>query len=104
MLLGFIEGIEEESGKSIPLQGVAAAIGISYQRLSSFIRGRASVTPELAVRLSLVFEHTNAEFWLNLQRNYDMAELRKKGLPTNTHPISWAMNGSRKESVKQNPR
>jgi addiction module HigA family antidote len=59
----------------------AAALGVSRKTLSAILNGRAGISPEMAVRLSMAFG-TSAESWLNLQTQYDLwhAEKRRKGL------------------------
>ena len=44
----------------------AKALGVSRKTLSSILNGRAGISPEMAVRLSLAFD-TTAESWLNQQ-------------------------------------
>ena len=59
----------------------ARALGISRKTLSSILNGRAGITPEMAVRLSLAFG-TSAESWMNQQTQYDLwrVERRRKKL------------------------
>ncbi len=59
----------------------ARALGVSRKTLSSILNGRAGVSPEMAVRLSIAFG-TSAESWLNQQTQYDLwlAEKRRKSL------------------------
>ncbi|HJU06008.1 MAG TPA: HigA family addiction module antitoxin [Nitrospiraceae bacterium] len=59
----------------------AEALGVSRKTLSAILNGRASVSPEMAVRLSIAFG-TSAESWLNQQTQYDLwhAERRRKQL------------------------
>ena len=59
----------------------AAALGVSRKTLSALLNGRAGVSPEMAVRLSMAFG-TSAESWLNQQMQYDLwhAERRRKTL------------------------
>ena len=49
----------------------AKALGISRKTLSAILNGRAGVSPEMAVRLSIAF-HTSSESWLNQQVQYDL--------------------------------
>ena len=49
----------------------ARALGVSRKTLSSILNGRAGITPEMAVRLSIAFG-TSAESWLNQQTQYDL--------------------------------
>ncbi len=59
----------------------AEALGVSRKTLSSILNGRAGISPEMAVRLSLAFG-TTAESWLNQQVQYDLwhAERNRKKL------------------------
>lgn len=59
----------------------AAALGVSRKTLSAVLNGRAGISPEMAVRLSLAFG-TSSESWLNQQMQYDLwhAERRRKDL------------------------
>ena len=59
----------------------AKALGVSRKTLSSVLNGRAGISPEMAVRLSIAFD-TTAESWLNQQVQYDLwvAEKRRKSL------------------------
>lgn len=59
----------------------AQALGVSRKTLSAILNGRAGISPEMAVRLSIAFD-TSAESWLNQQTQYDLwhAEQRRKQL------------------------
>ena len=59
----------------------ADALGVSRKTLSAVLNGRAGVSPEMAVRLSMAFG-TSSESWLNQQAQYDLwhAEQRRKHL------------------------
>ena len=59
----------------------AKALGVSRKTLSAVLNGRAGVSPEMAVRLSIAFD-TTAESWLSQQVQYDLwiAEKRRKSL------------------------
>ncbi len=49
----------------------ARSLGVSRKTLSSILNGRAGISPEMAVRLSIAFG-TSAESWLNQQLQYDL--------------------------------
>ena len=57
------------------------ALGVSRKTLSTILNGRAGISPEMAVRLSLAFG-TTAESWMNQQTQHDLwhAERRRKKL------------------------
>src|SRR3990170_638570 len=59
----------------------AKALGVSRKTLSGILNGRAGISPEMAVRLSIAFD-TTAESWLSQQGQYDLwqAERQRKKL------------------------
>jgi antitoxin HigA-1 len=61
----------------LSLVAAAKGLGISRQQLHSVIAGRASVTPEMAVRLEKALGST-ADTWLRMQMNYDLAQIRAR--------------------------
>lgn len=73
----------EEFLKPLGITQVAIAghIGVPLQRINEIIRGKRGVTPETAWLLSQALG-TTPEFWLNLQRNHDLAKKRpEKDVP-----------------------
>jgi len=54
----------------------ARSLGVSRKTLSSILNGRAGISPEMAVRLSIAFS-TSAESWLNQQVQYDLWHAEK---------------------------
>ena len=59
----------------------AKALGVSRKALSELVNGHARISPEMAVRLSVVFGSTTRH-WMQLQMNYDLwhAEKRREDL------------------------
>lgn len=55
----------------ITISAAAKALGVSRKTLSAIINGRAGISPEMAIRLSIAFD-TSAESWLNQQSQYDL--------------------------------
>lgn len=54
----------------------AKALGVSRKTLSAVLNGRAGISPEMAVRLSLAFS-TTAHIWLNMQLQFDLWQAEK---------------------------
>jgi len=50
---------------------LARRLGVSYPRLNEIVKGRRSVTPDTALRLSRVVG-MSADFWLGLQQDWDL--------------------------------
>lgn len=55
----------------ISVTDAADALGISRKTLSAILNGRAGISPEMAIRLSIAFD-TSAESWLNQQSQYEL--------------------------------
>jgi addiction module HigA family antidote len=66
---------------NLTVTDAARSLGVSRKALSSILNGRAGISPEMAVRLSMAFD-TSAESWLNQQAQYDLwhAEKNRKSL------------------------
>ena len=65
----------------ISVTDAAAALGVARKTLSSILNGRAGISPEMALRLSMAF-NTAPESWMNQQTQYDLwlAKKEKKRL------------------------
>ena len=55
----------------ISVTEAAESLGVSRKTLSSILNGRAGISPEMAIRLSIAFD-TSPESWLNQQTKYDL--------------------------------
>lgn len=55
----------------------AAALDVSRKTLSGIVNGRASITPEMAVRLDMAFGKS-AESWLAYQAAYDLWHVNQR--------------------------
>ncbi|MBN1448372.1 MAG: HigA family addiction module antidote protein [Bacteroidetes bacterium] len=65
----------------ISMNEAARALGVSRKTLSAILNGRAGISPQMAVRLSIAFD-TSAESWMNQQVQFDLwnAERQRKQL------------------------
>ena len=55
----------------VSVTDAARAPGVSRKTLSAILNGRAGISPEMAVRLSIAFD-TTAESWLKQQSQYGL--------------------------------
>ena len=62
------------------------ALGVSRKTLSSIINGKAGISPEMAVRLSIAF-NTSSESWMNQQSQYDLWQAMTLKEPDNPNSI-----------------
>ncbi len=56
---------------------LAKTIGVPQVRVSEIVRGRRAITADSALRIGKALD-TTPEFWLNLQRMYDLDIARGK--------------------------
>lgn len=62
---------------NLTVTGAAEALGVTRKAFSELVNGRSGVSVEMALRLSKAFG-TTPEYWLNMQRNYDLARALSK--------------------------
>jgi addiction module HigA family antidote len=71
----------------ITVTEAAKALGVSRKTLSAILNGRAGISPEMAVRLSMAFG-TTAESWLNQQVQYDLSQAERKRKKLRVKPLA----------------
>jgi antitoxin HigA-1 len=67
---------EELEARGMSAAALALKIRVAPQRLHEIVRGNRAITPETALRLARYFGN-EPEFWMNLQVQYDLTQLRK---------------------------
>ena len=67
-------------------------LNVSRKTLSKVLNGRGAITPEMALRLELVFKKPSADHWLRLQNAYDLWQSRqnKSDLHVLPYPSNYA--------------
>lgn len=55
----------------------AQRLGVSRTALSRLLNGHAGISPEMALRLSKLF-NTSIDMWINLQAQYDTWVIKKQ--------------------------
>ncbi|MXY39442.1 MAG: HigA family addiction module antidote protein [Rhodospirillaceae bacterium] len=68
---------------------LAKRLNVPRTRIERLVRGETSLTVDTAMRLAKFFGNT-AEFWMNLQRAYDLAQARKTLDLSNIVPLEAA--------------
>lgn len=64
----------------VSITRAAEALGVTRKHVSAIVNGRASVSPDMAVRLAAVFA-TEPDIWINLQAQYDLWLVHEAGRP-----------------------
>ena len=62
----------------VTVTALAAHLDVPRQNLSMILNGRLGISAALALKLSEAFPQSDAEFWLGLQSQYDIAQEQKK--------------------------
>jgi antitoxin HigA-1 len=70
--------LREDGGISV--KEFAEKLGMTRTAISRVVNGKASISPELAVRLA-AFLNITARSWLTMQAEYDLWRIRKKRRP-----------------------
>ena len=67
----------ELSARGLSANRLALDIGVPSGRITDILNGRRSITADTAVRLGRYFSN-NAQFWLDLQSQYDIAVVERE--------------------------
>jgi addiction module HigA family antidote len=67
----------ELAARELTANALALKLRVPANRLSDIVRGHRAISAETALRLGRYFG-TGAEFWMNLQANYDLALARQE--------------------------
>lgn len=65
----------------------AKALKVSRPALSKLLNGHANISPEMAVRLSIVF-NTSDKLWINLQAAYDLWKAQSRRNKLHLKPLN----------------
>ncbi len=71
----------------ISVTDAAKALKVSRPALSKLLNGHASISPEMAIRLSVVF-NTSDKLWINLQAGYDLWKAQSKKNTLKLKPLT----------------
>jgi addiction module HigA family antidote len=61
----------------LSVSGAARALGVSRKALSALLNGHTSISPEMAIRLSIAFD-TTPQSWLAQQMEFDLWKAGRK--------------------------
>jgi len=75
----------------LTITDVAEHLDVSRKTLSKVLNGKGAITPEMALRLELVFGKPSAEHWLRLQNAYDLWQAREQQDTLQVSPYNLVM-------------
>jgi addiction module HigA family antidote len=64
----------------------ATRLGVTRTTLSRLLNGHASISPEMALRLSKLFG-TSIDLWMNIQTNYDIWRIQQSANDIDIQPL-----------------
>jgi antitoxin HigA-1 len=67
----------ELAARGLSANALALKLRVPANRLTAIVQGKRAISPETALRLGRYFG-TSAQFWVNLQANYDLAVARQE--------------------------
>lgn len=70
----------------ISVTEAAKALKVSRPTLSKLLNGRINISPEMAVRISVVFS-TSDKLWVDLQAGYDLWKAQQKKKKFHLKPL-----------------
>ena len=73
---GVIERTYIEPFRDVTAASIARELGVAKSTFSRLLAGKSDITPEMAVKLSVVLGRS-AESWLAMQNHYDLWKARQ---------------------------
>jgi len=100
------EALRAYMSDKVTVSQLATHLGMTRANLSMILNGRLGISASVAIKLSEAFPNSSAQFWLNLQNNYDLARARRKKRKKITPvfvmpPIKKAASQKRTTSLKK---
>lgn len=74
-----LEEFLQASDPPLNANTLAKALGVPANRITTILKGQRGITGDTALRLGTFF-NTSPEFWMNLQKTYEL-RLAEKALP-----------------------
>ena len=64
-------------GANLTVTEVAKKLDVHRTTVSRLLNGNAGISADMALRLSKLLPNTDIQFWMNLQRDYDIWTVQK---------------------------
>ena len=71
----------------LSVTAAAKALNVTRQTLNNLVNKKSGISPEMAVRLSKVF-NGSPEFWMRLQLAYDLAQIEHRASKIVVHRLN----------------
>ena len=77
-------------GANLTVTQAAERLGVNRTTLSRLLNGHAGISSDMALRLSKLLPNTDMILWMNLQRDYDIWDAKKRGGKIHINPLKAA--------------
>jgi antitoxin HigA-1 len=77
-------------GANLSVIDAAKKLDVNRTTLSRLLNGRAGISADMALRLSKLLPNTDILLWMNLQRDYDVWQIRKHSKEIYVKPLKHA--------------
>jgi len=77
-------------GANLSVTEAAVHLDVNRTTLSRLLNGHIGISPDMAIRLSKLFENSEIVLWMNLQRDYDIWKAEKKSKKIRIKPLKKA--------------
>ena len=84
----------------LTITDVAKHLDVSRKTLSKILNAKGVVTPEMAMRLELVFEKPSAEHWLRLQNAHDLWKMRQEKDALHVSPYNFHIEPNSSKEIR----
>ncbi len=77
-------------GAELTVTEMAQKLDVHRTTVSRLLNGKAGISADMALRLSKLLPNTDIQFWLNLQRDYDIWTVQQYGNKLHIKPLDKA--------------
>jgi addiction module HigA family antidote len=77
-------------GAKLSVTDAAKKLDVNRITLSRLLNGHTGISAEMALRLSKLLPNTDMAFWMNIQRDYDIALTKKQAAKIRVKPLEAA--------------
>lgn len=77
-------------GAGLSVTEASEKLDVNRTTLSRLLNGHAGISADMALRLSKLLPKTDITFWMNLQRDYDIYEVKKHQKEIHVKPLEEA--------------
>jgi addiction module HigA family antidote len=77
-------------GANLTVTAIAKKLDVHRTTVSRLLNGNAGISADMALRLSKLLPNTDIQFWMNLQRDYDIWTVQRYDSKIQIKPLDQA--------------